>query len=119
MLKKDEIFDGNMKDDKFKLKNLTDALIIINYEQKNGMKIPENDDLREGFINPYIATYNSLKIRLLKTQTINQEEFEKSLYSYLHEDEELLKEAIHLASSRITNYKEENVYISNEDELSI
>lgn len=111
MLEREEILNGHIQDDKFKLKNLTDALVIINYEQKHGMEIPGNSDLREGFLNPYIATYNSLKIRLLKDKTINQEEFDKTLYCYLHEDEELLKEAIHLASSRIINYKEEDDFI--------
>lgn len=117
MLEREDIFSEDIQDEKYKLKNLTDTLILINYEKKYGLEIPKRNDLREGFLNPYIAMYNGLKLRLLKDKIINQEEFEKSLYYYLHEDERLLKKAINLASSRITNYEDEIIYVSNEEEI--
>lgn len=111
MLEREEIFNGHIQDEKYKLKNLTDALMMIYYEQKHGMQLPDNSDLREGFLNPYIATYNSLKLRLLKDKTMTQKEFEQKLYGYLHADEEVLKEAICLAASKMTNYEEDSVYV--------
>lgn len=114
MIKPEDIYSRNFSN--VRLYEIVDLLLEIKLDEKNGLSIPAQTDIKSNCCNKLINIYNGLKIEYLRNHTIDEKEFKKRINVLLHENEELFKEAIEIVSTLKTNYKTESVDV-NEEEL--
>ena len=90
-----------------RLYEVVDLLLEINLDEKNGLAMPTQTDIKSNCCNRLVNIYNGLKIEYLKNHTLNEDDFKKRINILLHEDEEIFNEAVEIVSTLKTNYKKE------------
>lgn len=107
MMNYEQICKRNDEQDNVRLYEVVELLLEIKLDEKNGMQIPTQTDIKSNCCNKLINIYNGLKIEYLKNKTLSKEEFKSKVEILLHDDEALFKEAKDIVETLKTSYREE------------
>lgn len=107
MITPEKIYKRGLDKSNVRLYEVVELLLEIKLDEKNGLSIPTQTDIKSNCCNRLINMYNSLKLEYLKNKSIDKEEFKKKVDILLHEDDEIFNEAVEVVVTLKSNYNEE------------